>query len=205
MSSKPFPTWAAVLLLIVGGFCWYQLIQLYGQPKHTPWPVPENKPVWDQVAEIQLDEERYGKLPDPKTLDPRATGWSEGLTRMPESEARARIQTYHRNLRQLHQSRRKVITEMRQRGEEPTVTDPLDLMSPKEYKAFLKQAERDLVTELQPLWLSVDGGSPFDGGLGSDTGPPSTANGLDAAQPSEPKNALVPAKDTGPPSESSAK
>lgn len=177
-THKPFPTWAAVALLIAGGFSWYHLVQRYSQPSQNTWMVPDNKPVWDQVAEIQLDEERYGKLPDPKTLDPLATGWSDRLPDMPESEARARIQTYHHHLRKLHQSRRKVIKEMHARGEDPTVTDPLDLMSAQEYSAFLKQAEKELIADLQPLWAPQDAGRQRDGS--SNPAPPKKTSSLDA-------------------------
>ena len=68
-SNQRIPTWAVIIVLMMGGFAWYQLMQRYGKPQSAEWKLPENKPVWDQVAEIQLDEARYGKLPDPQSLD----------------------------------------------------------------------------------------------------------------------------------------
>ena len=160
--QQRIPTWAVLLVLLAGGISWYQLMQRYGQSQPMEWKIPENKPVWDQVAEIQLDEARYGKLPDPKSLDPHATGWTEDLPTMPESEARARIQVYHQNLKRLHTARRKVLKAMRRRNEEPTITDPLDLMTSDEYERFLRQAQEDLVADLRPLWRSMDAGVVLD-------------------------------------------
>ena len=51
---------------------------------------------------------------------------------------------------------------MRQQNEPSTITDPLDLMSTEEYALFLKQAEQELLSELRPLWLLIDGGNRMD-------------------------------------------
>ncbi|MAO84048.1 MAG: hypothetical protein CMH50_09245 [Myxococcales bacterium] len=187
-SNQRIPTWAVIIVLMMGGFAWYQLMQRYGKPQSAEWKLPENKPVWDQVAEIQLDEARYGKLPDPQSLDPRATGWTEDLHKMPEAEARARIQRYHVHLQQLHASRRKVLNAMRQRNEPSTITDPLDLMSTEEYALFLKQAEQELLSELRPLWLLIDGGNRMDMASSSnaaDAGTPEVTHSKNLRQPDE--------------------
>lgn len=192
---EPVPTWTVFALLAVGGYCWFQLISLYGGPKRGQWQIPENKPAWHQVAEVQINEEKYGKLPPATSLNPRSIHWFDELKAMPSREAKARIKRFHGNLTKLHAARRAVIEEMNAKGKEAKISDPLDLMTPREYGSFLQQTETEMLADLAAdRALLVDAGSsPKDGGsqpssaaksdasMLGDTGSPSPDAGRDAA------------------------